>query len=219
MQPVDFDDFIRANTELRSTELIPEVMLHLVGELVPLWKATDVEAITPSGEPPFWAFAWIGGQAVTRYILDEPAEVRGLRVFDFATGSGLSAIASVMAGARSVRASDIDALACSAARLNAQANGVAIDVTSDDVVGSPMDDVDVIIAGDICYEAATARRVLSWLREQSAAGRRVLIGDPGRAYFPHDDLVCLARYHVPTTAEIEDVDVRAAAVWTFRENA
>jgi predicted nicotinamide N-methyase len=216
---VDFEAFIRSNTELRSTELIPEVKLHLVGELVPLWRATDIDTITPSGEPPFWAFAWIGGQAVTRYILDTPAEVVGKRVFDFATGSGLSAIACAQVGASWVTGSDIDELACAAARMNARANAVEFTVTSDDVVGSPMDEADVIIAGDICYEAATARRVLRWLRDLAEAGKRVLIGDPGRAYFPHDDLECLARYAVPTTAEIEDVDVRAAAVWTFRVNA
>jgi predicted nicotinamide N-methyase len=213
---LDFDQFVRENTELRSTELIPEVKLHLVGELLPLWHATDAAGVTPTGEPPFWAFAWIGGQAMTRFILDHPDEVRGLRVFDFATGSGLSGIAAALAGAAYVKASDIDVLACCATRLNAAANSVDVQVVQEDVIGSPMDDFDVILAGDICYEAKTAKRVHVWLEQLWRSGKRVILGDPGRAYFPYEAMECLARYSVPTTTEVEAVDLRAASVWTFK---
>jgi predicted nicotinamide N-methyase len=207
--------FIVANTRLQAPPHTPELALHLADEITPIWRMTE-EALGEIGlPPPFWAFAWAGGQALARYLLDHPEEVAGKRGLDFATGSGLVAIAAMKAGAASVQASDIDAFAGAAVALNAAANGVAVDVTDADLLDAPAPPVDLILAGDICYEAPLAARVMAWLTAARDAGARVLIGDPGRAYLPKSGLVELAEYRVPTTRELEDQEVKRTVVWTL----
>jgi len=163
--------------------------------------------------PPFWAFAWLGGQAVARYLLDTPAEVAGRRVLDLATGSGLCALAARRAGADAVTAVDVDPVAVTAAGLNAAANGLTVTVRLDDVLDRPAPDVDVVLAGDVFYDAAMSERVLPWLLEAARRGVRVLVGDPGRHYLPRAVLVELASYEVPTTRDLEGADVRTARVY------
>lgn len=207
--------FIRANTRLQAPPHTPELSLHLADEITPIWRMTE-EALEEIGlPPPFWAFAWAGGQALARYILDHPDTVAGQRVMDFASGSGIVAVAAMKAGAASVLAADIDAFCGAAVRMNAEANGVAVDFTDRDLLDAPPPAVDVILAGDICYEKPLAARVMAWLAAAQAAGARVLIGDPGRSYFPREGLMKLAEYQVPTTRELEDLEVKKTAVWTL----
>jgi predicted nicotinamide N-methyase len=203
------ETFVRANTVLAVPPLVPELKLHLATELVPLWRRTEDELAAIGVPPPYWAFAWAGGQALARHVLDNPPIVAGKRVLDFGAGSGLVALAAAKAGASYVLAADIDVFACAAAQINAQDNGFAIDVTSDDVIGSTMP-FDVILVGDMCYERPLAERLLAWLRASQAD---VLLGDPGRGYFPKSGIVQLATYHVPTTRELEDRDFRETGVW------
>jgi predicted nicotinamide N-methyase len=209
--------FIHANTAIEVPPLIPEIRLHLATEIVPIWRASE-DALAELGvPPPYWAFAWAGGQALARYILDNPEIVAGRIVLDFASGSGLAAIAAAMAGAETVTATDIDPYASAAIGLNAALNGVSIEVTSGDIIGS-MGPWDVVLAGDICYERPLADRVTAWLRSLSEAGITVLLGDPGRTYLPKDGLDWLVRYAVKTTRELEDTDVRNAVVWRFAQS-
>jgi predicted nicotinamide N-methyase len=207
-------DFIRANTAIETPPLIPEVRLHLATEIVPIWRATE-EALAEMGlPPPYWAFAWAGGQALARYVLDNPKTVAGRDVLDFASGSGLVAIAAAMAGAKTVTATDIDPYASAAIGLNAALNGVAIKIATRDMIGS-REAWDVVLAGDVCYERPLADRVTAWLRSLAADGVTVLLGDPGRTYLPKDGLDRVVRYAVKTTRELEDTDVRNAVVWRF----
>lgn len=207
--------FIRANTALLPSPLVPEVRLHLATEAVPLWQLTE-EALQEKGlPPPFWAFAWAGGQALARYILDNPETVRDRRVVDFAAGSGLVAVAAALSGARSVLAVDVDPFSITACELNAVANGVTVTVSGDDIVGQPLPEADVLLAGDICYEQPLAGRVERWFRSLVAAGTPVIMGDPGRTYRPSGGMRRLAHYAVPTTRELEDNDVRSTDVWLF----
>ncbi len=207
--------FILANTQLAPTAHAPGILLHVADEITPIWRMTE-EALGEMGlAPPFWAFAWAGGQAVARYLLDHPEEAAGRTVVDFATGSGLVAIAAMKAGAKSALGSDIDPFCAAAVALNAEANGVAVAYTAQDLLQAPPPAVDLIVAGDVCYEKPMADRVLAWLAQAHAAGTRVLIGDPGRTYFPREGLVTLARYQVPTTRELEDREIKAASVCTF----
>ena len=207
--------FIRANTALLPSPLVPEVRLHLATEAVPLWQLTE-EALQEKGlPPPFWAFAWAGGQALARYILDNPEMVRDRRVVDFAAGSGLVAVAAALSGARSVLAVDVDPFSVTACELNAVANGVTVTVSGDDIVGQPLPEADVLLAGDICYEQPLAGRVERWFRSLVAAGTPVIMGDPGRTYRPSGGMRRLAHYAVPTTRELEDNDVRSTDVWLF----
>ena len=209
---IDPEAFVRANTVLQEAPLVPEVALHLASEVVPLWQATE-EALSRMGlPPPFWAFAWAGGQALARYILDHPDAVAGKRVLDFASGCGIAAIAAAMAGATRVEASEIDAFALAALRLNSDANTAAIAATGEDLIGKD-GDWEVVLAGDICYERKLAERVFTWLQALSARGCTVLIGDPGRNYLPKDGLERMISYAVKTTRELEDSDVRNASVW------
>ena len=211
----DTETFIKDNTALSTPPLVPEVRLHLASEILPIWHQTE-EELTASGlPPPFWAFAWAGGQALARYILDNPGEVRGRRVFDFGSGSGLVAIAAAQAGGTSVTASDIDAYAVAAVTLNARANRVHIEALMENVVGRSMSGFDVILAADICYEQPLAGHVTEWLSDCARAGISVLIGDPGRTYLPRERLVALETYAVETTRELEDRDVRRTTVWRF----
>lgn len=207
--------FIRENTRLQTPPHTPELALHLADEITPIWRMTE-EALQEIGlPPPFWAFAWAGGQALSRYILDHPHEVAGKRVLDFASGSGIVAIAAMKAGAARVLAADIDPFCGAALSLNADVNGVAADFTNQDLLDAPAPDVDVILAGDICYEKPLAARVMAFLGEAKGRGVRVLIGDPGRSYFPREGLTRVAEYQVQTTRELEDMEVKKTAVWTL----
>ena len=207
--------FILENTRRQRPPHTPELQLHLADEITPIWRMTE-EALAQIGlPPPFWAFAWAGGQALARYLLDHPDEVAGRSVVDFASGSGIVAIAAMKAGAAQVLAADIDGFCAAAVALNAAANGVAVAFTGDNLLDRPPPDAEVILAGDICYEAPLAAQVMDWLAEARAAGARVLIGDPGRSYFPKSGLVKLAEYRVPTTRELEDMEVKRTGVWAL----
>ena len=204
--------FILHNTEILTAPLVPEIPLHLASAILPLWQMTEDELARQNVAPPYWAFAWAGGQALARYILDHPATVARKRVLDFATGSGIAAIAAKCAGAASVLAADIDPFSLAAARLNARHSSIDIAITAEDLVGRLDLDVDVILAGDVCYELPLARSVEHWLRKAAAAGLLVLMGDPGRTYMPRQGLESLARYQVQTSRDLEDTDVRSTQV-------
>ena len=217
MGPIlDRAEFIVGNTRLQAPPHTPELRLHLADEITPIWRLTE-EALAEIGlPPPFWAFAWAGGQALARYLLDHPETVAGKRVVDFASGSGIVAIAAMKAGAAQVLAADIDGFCGPAIALNAKANGVSVDYTERDLLDAPPPtDVDVFLAGDICYEKPLAERVIAWLQAARAGGATVLIGDPGRTYFPRQGLDKLAEYQVPTTRELEDYEVKKTSVWRF----
>jgi predicted nicotinamide N-methyase len=203
------EDFIAANAALIAPPLVPEIRLYLATEVEPIWRKTEEELTREGVPPPYWAFAWAGGQALARYLLDNPVLVRGKRVLDIGSGSGLVAIAAAKAGASTVLAADIDAFACAAIALNAQANAVAITATSDDVIGTH-GDWDVILVGDLFYERPLAERLMAWLREQQAVA---LLGDPGRAYFPKTGVEKLADYSVTTTRDLEDREIRETGVY------
>jgi predicted nicotinamide N-methyase len=207
--------FILANTRLQAPPHTPELRLHLADEITPIWRLTEEELGRIGLPPPFWAFAWAGGQALARWLLDNPDEVAGKRVVDFATGSGLVAIAAMKAGAARALAADIDAFCAAAVALNAEANGVAVAFTGADLLDAAPPAADTILAGDIFYESPLAERVTAWLGEARAAGARVLVGDPGRSYFPKRGLVQLAEYRVPTTRELEDAEIKRTGVWAL----
>jgi predicted nicotinamide N-methyase len=194
--------FIRANTVLSVAPLVPEIALYLASEITPIWQATEDWLHEHALQPPFWAFAWPGGQALARYVLDNPAVVAGKRVLDFAAGGGIATIACARAGAASVEAAEIDDFARAAIRLNAAENGVTVRVAEGDVVGAPCR-WDVILCGDVCYEAPMTGHILPWLRGM-ACDAHVWIADPGRAYLPKAGLLEIARYSVPTSLELED---------------
>jgi predicted nicotinamide N-methyase len=207
--------FIRSETRLRPVPHAPEISLHVADEATELWQKTEEELGEIGLPPPFWAFAWAGGQALARYILDHPETVRGRRVLDFASGSGLVAVAAMKAGAAEVTACDIDPFAIAAIGLNAEANGVsAIIPLQADIVGLDRG-WDTVLAGDICYERDLAQRVTDWLFALSRRGATVLIGDPGRSYLPKDRLENLAIYEVPVTRTLEDSDIKKSSVWRF----
>jgi predicted nicotinamide N-methyase len=207
--------FILANTRRQSPPHTPELELHLADEVTPIWRLTEEELGELGLPPPFWAFAWAGGQALARYLLDHPAEVASKRVIDFATGSGIVAIAAMKAGAAQVLAADIDPFCAAAVALNAAANDVAVEFTDIDLLETWPPAADLILAADICYEKPMAEAVMAWLGTAYAAGTRVLIGDPGRSYFPKSGLVQLAEYRVPTSRELEDAEIKHTAVWTL----
>jgi predicted nicotinamide N-methyase len=207
--------FILANTRLQTVPHTPEISLWLADEVTPIWRMTEEELGEIGLPPPFWAFAWSGGQGLGRWLLDNPDEVRGKTVIDFATGSGLVGIAAMKAGAASVLAADIDPLCEAAVRLNAQANGVAVSFTEADLLDAPPPSVDVICAGDVCYEKPMTEQVLAWLAQARANGTRVLIGDPHRTYFPREGLEFLAEYQVQTTRELEDFAIKRTSVWSL----
>jgi predicted nicotinamide N-methyase len=208
--------FIAEHTRLQRPPHTPELQLHLADEITPIWRMTE-EALSEIGlPPPFWAFAWAGGQALARYVLDRPETVAGKAAIDFASGSGIVAIAAKRAGAARVLAADIDGFCGAALALNAEANAVAVEFTDADLLNDPPPAwAEVILAGDICYEKPLAERVMAWLGAARAGGAEVLIGDPGRSYFPRGGLVKLAEYQVPTTRELEDLEVKKTAVWTL----
>lgn len=207
--------FIRANTELLSPPLVPEVRLHLATEIMPLWRKSEEELEAMGVPPPYWAFAWAGGQALARYVLDNQEAVRGRRVLDFGAGSGLVGIAAAMAGAQSVLAADIDSYAQAAIRLNAEANAVIVETTTEDVIGRD-GDWDVILVGDMCYERPLAEKLLAWIE---SADRRALLGDPGRSYFPKSGMEQLALYRVQVTRDLEDREIRETGVYRLLTGA
>ncbi len=210
----DPESFIRANTSLMASPHVPEIRLHLASEAHELWLKTEEELEQIGLPPPFWAFAWAGGQGLARYILDHPEIVAGKTVLDFATGSGLVAIAAKRAGAALVLAVDIDPWAGTAIRLNAVENGVDLDFAGDDIVGCAVD-ADVILAGDVFYDRDFAASLVPWLRRMAGEGRTVLVGDPGRAYLPKDRLEVQATYQVPVTRALEDSEIKRTTVWRF----
>ncbi|RTL94506.1 methyltransferase [Ancylobacter aquaticus] len=212
----DPDSFIRTETARLAPPLVPEITLHLATESLPIWQRTEEELGEIGLPPPFWAFAWAGGQALARYILDHPETVRGKRVLDFASGSGLVGIAAATAGAAHVACADIDPFAHAAIALNAALNKAgAVTVLTTDVVGTA-GGWDVVLAGDIAYERDLAARVFAWLEALSARGADVWIGDPGRSYLPRDRLEKVADYAVPVSRELEDSEIKATSVWRPR---
>ena len=208
------ENFILANTALMAPPHVPEIVLHLADEAHDLWLKTEQELQEIGLPPPFWAFAWAGGQGLARYILDNPQIVAGRRVLDFASGSGLVAIAAARAGAASVIAADIDRFCADAIRLNAQANTVNFAFTSADLVGEE-GDWDVVLAGDVFYDRAFAERLIPWFTALRARDTDILLGDPGRSYLPKTGLQPLASYQVPVTRALEDAEVKKTTVWRF----
>jgi predicted nicotinamide N-methyase len=205
--------FVVANTRVAPAPFVPEVRLHLADEPIELWERTEQDRDGDRLPPPFWAFAWAGGQAVARHLLDRPALVAGRRVLDVASGSGLVAVAAMLAGARSVTASEVDPLAVAAVGLNATLNRVAVTARLGDLLDGDGDDAEVVTAGDVFYSRDMARRVLAFLQRAARRGADVLVGDPGRAYLPEDRLVPVAGYDVPVIAALEDAPVKRATVW------
>jgi predicted nicotinamide N-methyase len=212
--PDRFEEFIHANTTFASPLHVPEIGLYLADEAHDLWHRTEEELAEIGLPPPFWAFAWAGGQGLARYVLDNPAVVRGKRVLDFATGSGLVAIAAAKAGAANVVAADVDPFCAAAVRLSARANGVEITFDGRDFIGEN-NGFDVLLAGDVFYDRALADRLVPWFSRLAAGGTAVLIGDPGRSYLPRDRLTKLAEYQVPVTRALEDAEVKRTTVWRF----
>jgi predicted nicotinamide N-methyase len=213
--PADPEGFIRANTALEAPAMVPEFRLWLASEYVPIWQATEAWLEEQNVDPPYWAFCWPGGQAIARYLLDNPTLVEGRRVIDLAAGSGVSSLAAARAGAASVLANDIDALSLIAARLNARANDLAVEVSREDWLAGPegAPDADIVIAGDVCYERDMSIRALAWLRGHARLGRLVLLGDPGRNYFSAQGLEERARYEIPTSLQLENRGMRETVVW------
>ncbi len=207
-------DLIRSNTQLMAPPLVPEISLHLATEILPLWHKTEEELAAHGIDPPYWAFAWAGGQALARYVLDHPEAVASKRVLDIGAGSGLVGLAAAKAGAASVLCADTDAFAIAAIAMNATANRLAIAATDEDVIGRD-GGWQVILAGDMCYERPLAERMLAWLKERAAAGIEILIGDPGRSYFPKSGIERLALYKVQTTRELEDREIRETGVFSL----
>jgi predicted nicotinamide N-methyase len=194
--------FVRSQTTLARASLVPEITLHLATEITPIWQATEDWLAAHNVEPPFWAFAWPGGQALARYILDHPSSVAGRRVLDFAAGGGIAAIACALGGAASVEAAEIDPLARAAIGLNAAANGVSVSAADTDVIGTDCR-WDLILCGDVCYEAPMTAHIMPWL-DRMARETEVWLADPGRAYLPREGLTAFAEYRVPTSLELED---------------
>jgi predicted nicotinamide N-methyase len=206
-------DFVRANTRLAPVPHVPEIRLYCADEAIELWERTESAAGRTGLAPPFWAFAWAGGQALARYVLDHPALVAGRRVLDFAAGSGLVAVAAALAGAASVTAAEIDPLAVAAARLNAEANRVTVTAVLRDLCDDDGAGFDVVLAGDVCYSRPMVDRVLPFLDRARAHGALVLLGDPGRAYLPQRRLRRLHRADVPVIRSLEDADTKLTTVW------
>jgi predicted nicotinamide N-methyase len=225
----NFSPFIRDNTEPVSVPLVPEIRLHLATEVTPLWHATERSLERSQLSPPYWAFAWPGGQALARYVLDHRAAVRGKRVIDVGAGSGLAAIAAAMAGAHHVTAVEIDPFAIVAVAMNADLNGVTVAVDCRDLLSpsapsalpfsAPFREIDEtfsILIGDMCYERQLAHQLLTWLRAAAARGAEILLGDPGRAYLPETGLDLVTKYEVPTSLDLEDRTHRDTAVYRLR---
>jgi predicted nicotinamide N-methyase len=204
------ESFVRDHTRPVRPSLVPEVVLQVASDVVALWEAIEEERGTAPTEPPFWAAAWPGGQALARHVLDVPETVAGRSVLDLGSGSGLVAVAAALAGAREVVASEIDPFGHAAIALNAEANGIAPVAAVGDVLGEPPPAVDVVLAGDVCYDRVMSERVLPWLEAARARGAEIYLGDPGRPYVPTDRLEAVATFDVPDT---EGPQVRRTTVW------
>ncbi|MGH6976314.1 MAG: class I SAM-dependent methyltransferase [Stellaceae bacterium] len=204
-------DFVRANTAVATPPLVPEIRLHLATEVTSLWQATEAALQQAQLPPPYWAFAWAGGQALARHLLDHPALVAGRHVLDFGAGSGVVAIAAAKSGAR-VAAAEPDPFALAALALNAALNDVDIAIADGDVLAGA-ETWDAVLAGDMCYERPLAERLVAWLTARARGGALVLLGDPGRAYLPTTGLQALARYWVSTPLDLEDREARETTVW------
>lgn len=206
--------FIRANTSPMAPPHVPEIRLHLADEAHELWLKTEEELAEIGLPPPFWAFAWAGGQGLARYVLDHPDIVAGKCVLDFATGSGLVAIAAKLAGAAKVVAADIDPLTETAVWLNAELNKVDIDFIGADLIGRNVE-ADILLAGDVFYDAGFAAAIVPWFKMLSRQGIAIVVGDPGRSYLPKENLEFCAVYEVPVTRALEDSEVKKTTVWRF----
>ncbi|CZT33347.1 class I SAM-dependent methyltransferase [Rhizobium sp. 9140] len=211
----DPERFIRENTSVIAPPHVPEVRLFLASEAHDLWLKTEEELDAIGLPPPFWAFAWAGGQGLARYVLDRPDIVAGKSVIDFASGSGLVAIAAMKAGAASVLALDTDPWTGAAIALNAELNDVVVAHESIDRIGQPVA-ANVFLAGDVFYDKAFADRLIPWFERLVASGIAVIVGDPGRAYCPRDRMEPLATFEIPVTRALEDSDVKKTTVWRFR---
>jgi predicted nicotinamide N-methyase len=209
--------FVRANTHLVAAPYLPEIRLHLADDAFGLWEQTEREFGRLGLPPPFWAFAWAGGQGIARYLLDHPELVRGRSVLDLAAGSGVVAIAAALAGARAATAVDIDPFAAAAITLNAQANGVEVESRLGDVLAGDGAPAEVVLTGDVFYERAMAGRVLPFLERARDRGAAVLVGDPGRSYLPRDRFEEVASYQVPVPRALEAADFKRTAVWQLVE--
>jgi predicted nicotinamide N-methyase len=214
ISPEGAEKFILDNTAMMSPPHVPEIRLRLADEAHGLWQKTEEELEEIGLPPPFWAFAWAGGQGLARYILDNPSSVRGKRVLDFASGSGLVGIAAAKAGAVSVLAADIDPFCAAAIGLNAEANGVQLDFTASDCIDTDSG-WDVVLAGDVFYEKPFADRLTPWFERLATRGTDILVGDPGRSYLPRQRLTAMAVYEVPVTRALEDAEVKRTTVWRF----
>lgn len=204
--------FIRANTRIDEVAGLG-IRLYQASEVTPLWLMTEGDLARERLPPPFWAFPWAGGQALARYLLENPAIVRGKRVIDIACGSGLVAIAAAKAGAAQVIANDIDPYCAAAVALNTELNGVTVAFRGGDLLNGPVPDADVFLAGDICYEKSMSAAMLTFFRRAGALGAEIYIGDPHRSYFPKEGLRRCADYTIVTTADIEDSGIKPATVW------
>jgi len=206
-------EFVLANTRVARPAIVPELALCLANPATPIWALSEEDLKSLGLPPPYWSYAWAGGQALARYVLDHPQEVAGRQVIDFATGSGVVAIAAVKAGAADVLAADIDPFCEAAVGLNAEVNAVSFGFTSANLLAGPPPAADLILAGDVWYRDGLAEDVMAWLKTARKAGARVLLGDPGRVHFPKEGVTKLAAYAVPTIGALEGADVMAAVVW------
>ena len=214
ISPADAQRFILANTMLGAPPHVPEVFLHLADEAHALWEKTEEELSEIGLPPPFWAFAWAGGQGLARYVLDQPECVAGRQVLDFAAGSGLVGIAAAKSGAARIICADIDPFTVTAMQLNAAANGVSLEPLVADLIDTD-DGWDVLLAGDIFYQKDIVDRLVPWFKVLRARGCEIIVGDPGRAYLPREHLEQLAEYRVPVTRALEDAEVKRTVVWRF----
>jgi len=205
-------EFIKAQTVIASASLAPEIKLHLATEITPLWQLTEERLKGGDLPPPFWAFAWPGGQGLARYALDHADEFKGRRVLDFAAGCGIAAIAAAQAGAARALADDIDLLAQTSILMNAAENNVKVEIQRILDMDRPFTGADIIMVGDVCYQQAMSIVIMRWLNLCRGKGARILIADPGRAYAPKEGLTELARYDVPTSKELEDKEIRTVIV-------
>jgi len=211
MNPSSARDFIQANTRVTHAPLVPEISLHLATQITPIWQATETYLAENGIDPPFWAFAWPGSQLIARHILDNPTLVAGKRVLDFASGCGLAAIAAIKAGAHTASVNDIDPIAMEAAALNATLNHTILDYRPGNLVGT-VSDWDLIVCGDVCYEAPMTNAIFPWL-QSCACTTEVWIADPGRSYRPNHDLIPITRRTIETTRELEDQDRRVTTLY------
>jgi predicted nicotinamide N-methyase len=212
---LDARRFILENTAVSSPPHVPELRMHLADEAHDLWHKTEDELGEIGLPPPFWAFAWAGGQGLARYVLDNPHIVRGRQVIDFASGSGLVGIAAMMAGAAEVTCADIDPFSMQAIALNAELNDVTVKTLHENIIGSALN-AQVLLAGDVFFDRQLASELVPWFQNLAASGIDVLVGDPGRTYLPKRQLEQLAAYRVPVTRALEDAEVKRATVWRFR---